>query len=161
MERNLKMFVLPGILAVMITVFTGCSGIGGLTAPVGDAADYTELEVKDATYDLAPGSGYHLIRYLPTTQYYTGSTGLYVNFTATEDAEIYYSDKLYADTIVDIDVRHVDGTNVDLIPIKENTSNSSTEKFSVEKGDSIRLSIKIYKYNTKKSKAAEFYIWAK
>ena len=158
----MKRKVLLVLMAVLFTVagLTACKGVGGLSAPVGKAGDYTEIEVKTGDYELKPGTGYHLKRPLPQSAYYMGDRSTSYQFVATEDVKVYYAEKLQYDTISNIDVRRLVGDDdVELEQLKTSSKNLDTT-VNLKKGDSLRISITVYKYKTEAATAAEFYVWA-
>ena len=161
----LKRSMVIGLLAVLaIAGFTACKS--GLDAPVGSKSDYTEIPVKSDDYELRKGVGYYLERPLPTSMYYYGNTSTSYTFTAIEDVKVYYAEKLSYDTTSNVDVRRVGIINsygledVELEYLKESSSKSFDTEVDLKAGDSFRVSITIYKYNTEESTAAKFYIWA-
>ena len=153
-------------LAVLLAFvgFSSCKSSFG--APVGSKSDYTEIPVKSADYELRKGVGYYLERPLPTSMYYMGERSTSYTFTATEDVKVYYAEKLSYDTTSNVDVRRVGIINsygledVELEHLKESSSKSFDTEVDLKAGDSFRISITIYKYNTDESTAAKFYIWA-
>ncbi len=165
MKRKVLLVLMIALFAV--TGLTACKDLGGLSAPVGKSGDYTKIEVSTAKepYQLSKGTGYYLKRPLPKSAYYMGARTTNYEFVATEDVKVYYSEKLQYDTTSSVDARRPDRVNsygnldIEIEQLKKGSKDLKTST-DLKAGDSLRVSITVYKYKTEASTAAEFYVWA-